>query len=69
MGETRLSLIQINHDDAKAWLLPVSSASTTSRRSRGVVRLIVENDFACIDRRAGEEADDELAFLNPAMFC
>ena len=35
----------------------------------GVVRIIVEKDFACIDRPAGEEHDDAWAFPNPSTSC
>ena len=35
----------------------------------GVVRVLLEKDFACIDRPLGEEADDAYAFPNPAAVC
>src|SRR5580693_676681 len=35
----------------------------------GVVRVLVEKDFACIDRPLGEEADDAYAFPNPSSVC
>jgi hypothetical protein len=35
----------------------------------GVVRVLVEKDFACIDRPLGEEADDAYAFPNPSAVC
>ena len=35
----------------------------------GVVRVLLEKDFACIDRPAGEEADDAYAFPNPSAIC
>ena len=35
----------------------------------GVVRVLLEKDFACIDRPAGEEADDAYAFPNPSAVC
>jgi hypothetical protein len=31
-----------------------------------VLRVLVEKDFACIDRPAGEELDDAFAFPNPS---
>jgi hypothetical protein len=36
---------------------------------RGVVRVLLEKDFACTDRRLGEEADDAYAFPNPSAVC
>jgi hypothetical protein len=33
------------------------------------VRVILEKDFACIDRPLGEEADDAYAFANPSAVC
>jgi hypothetical protein len=35
----------------------------------GVVRVLLEKDFACIDRPQGEEADDAYAFPNPSSVC
>jgi hypothetical protein len=35
----------------------------------GVVRVLLEKDFACIDRPLGEEADDAYAFPNPSAVC
>jgi hypothetical protein len=35
----------------------------------GVVRVLVEKDFACIERPLGEEADDAYAFPNPSAVC
>lgn len=35
----------------------------------GVLRVLVEKDFACIDRPPGEEADDAYAFPNPSAVC
>lgn len=35
----------------------------------GVVRVLLEKDFACIDRSPGDEADDAYAFPNPAISC
>ena len=62
--------IQIDPADAEDWLAgdrvgfdhlqPVDG---------GVVRVLLEKDFACIDRPAGEEADDAYAFPNPSATC
>jgi hypothetical protein len=35
----------------------------------GVIRVLLEKDFACIDRPAGDEADDAYAFPNPSSAC
>lgn len=35
----------------------------------GVIRVLLEKDFACIDRPAGEEEDDAFAFPNPSLTC
>jgi hypothetical protein len=35
----------------------------------GTVRVILEKDFACLDRPAGDEAEDAWAFPNPAAAC
>src|SRR5262249_22953691 len=63
-------LIRIDPEDAEGWLAgdrvgfdhlqPVDG---------GVVRVLLEKDFACIDRPAGEEADDAYAFPNPSAVC
>ena len=33
----------------------------------GVIRILLEKDFACLDRPAGEETDDAFAFPNPSV--
>ncbi|HWB09683.1 MAG TPA: hypothetical protein VG826_10675 [Pirellulales bacterium] len=63
-------VITIHRDDVVGWqardlvgfehLQPVEG---------GVVRVIVEKDFACIDRPAGQEPDDAWAFPNPSTAC
>ncbi len=35
----------------------------------GTVRVLIEKDFACIDRPASEADDDAFAFPNPATAC
>jgi hypothetical protein len=35
----------------------------------GMIRVLLEKDFACIDRPGGEEADDVYAFPNPSATC
>jgi len=62
--------VQISRGDADAWagsdLVGFSSEQATDG---GAVRVLLEKDFACIDRAAGEEADDAWAFPNPSMVC
>jgi hypothetical protein len=63
-------LIRIDPEDAEEWLAgdrvgfdhlqPVDG---------GAVRVLLEKDFACIDRPAGEEVDDAYAFPNPSAVC
>ena len=63
-------LIRIDPEDAEEWL-------STDRVGfdhlqdvdGGVVRVLLERDFACIDRPSGEGADDADAFPNPAAAC
>src|SRR5579871_2722760 len=35
----------------------------------GTIRVVLEKDFACLDRPAGEEAEDAWAFPNPSPTC
>ena len=35
----------------------------------GTVRVILEKDFACLDRPAGDAAEDARAFPNPSVVC
>lgn len=35
----------------------------------GTVHVILEKDFACLDRPAGDEAEDAWAFPNPSVAC
>jgi hypothetical protein len=63
-------VVKINRDDASAWQqTDLVGFDHQQEVEGGVVRVIVEKDFACVDRPAGEEADDEFAFPNPEMVC
>ena len=63
-------LIRIDPEDAEEWLggdrLGFDHVQPVDG---GAVRVLLEKDFACIDRPAGEEADDAYAFPNPSAVC
>ena len=67
--EGRLT-VRITRGDAEAWdgsdLVGFSSEQATEG---GAVRVLLEKDFACLDRPAGEETDDAWAFPNPSVAC
>ncbi|MHC5543927.1 DUF7009 family protein, partial [Singulisphaera rosea] len=62
--------IRLDPDDAAEWL-EGDRVGFDHRQDmdEGVVRVLLEKDFACIDRPPGEEADDAHAFPNPALAC
>jgi hypothetical protein len=63
-------LIQINPEDAEEWLAGDRVGFDHLQDVEGgVVRVLLEKDFACIDRPLGEEADDAYAFPNPSAAC
>ena len=63
-------LIRIDPDDADEWLAGDRVGFDHQQPVEGgVVRVLLEKDFACIDRPAGEEADDAYAFPNPSSVC
>lgn len=63
-------LIQIGGAAAKDWRQNDKVGfETTCERGGNTIRLIVEKDFACLDRPAGQEADDQFAFPNPSSHC
>jgi hypothetical protein len=67
--EGRLT-IRIDPDDAAEWLAGDRVGFDHLQDVEGgVVRVLLEKDFACIDRPAGEEADDAYAFPNPSAVC
>ncbi|MDB5340692.1 MAG: hypothetical protein JWN70_6311 [Planctomycetaceae bacterium] len=63
-------LLAIGREDANQWynseLVGFEHEQTVDG---GVVRVLLEKDFACVDRPAGEESDDAWAFPNPAAVC
>jgi hypothetical protein len=62
--------ICIDPDDADEWLAGDHVGFDHQQPVEGgVVRVLLEKDFACIDRPAGEEADDAYAFPNPSSVC
>ncbi|WP_422923470.1 DUF7009 family protein [Singulisphaera sp. PoT] len=62
--------VRIDPDDAEAWLEGDRVGFDHQQPvDAGVVRVLLEKDFACIDRPAGEEADDAYAFPNPSAAC
>jgi hypothetical protein len=63
-------LMRINPVDAESWLAGDRVGFDHDQAvDGGVLRVILEKDFACIDRPAGEEADDAFAFPNPLFAC
>jgi hypothetical protein len=63
-------LVRINPADAEDWLAGDRVGFDHLQDvDGGVIRVLLEKDFACIDRPAGEEADDAYAFPNPSATC
>ena len=63
-------LIRIDPEDAEEWLAGDRVGFDHLQDVEGgVVRVLLEKDFACIDRPLGEEADDAYAFPNPSAVC
>jgi hypothetical protein len=63
-------LIRIDPEDAEDWLAGDRVGFDHLQEVEGgVVRVLLEKDFACIDRPLGEEADDAYAFPNPSAVC
>ncbi len=62
--------IRIDPEDAEEWLAGDRVGFDHLQHVEGgVVRVLLEKDFACIDRPLGEEADDAYAFPNPSAVC
>ena len=62
--------IQIDPEDAEDWLAGDRVGFDHLQEVEGgVARVLLEKDFACIDRPLGEEADDAYAFPNPSAVC
>ena len=63
-------LIRIDPEDAEDWLAGDRVGFDHQQPvDGGVVRVLLEKDFACIDRPLGGEADDAYAFPNPPAVC
>jgi hypothetical protein len=58
--------VHLHRHDAESWA--GSDLVGFDSESSGV-RVLLEKDFACIDRPAGEEPDDTWAFPTPSMVC
>lgn len=62
--------IQIDPVDVEEWLSGDRVGFDHQQPVEGgVIRVLLEKDFACIDRPLGEEADDAYAFPNPSTVC
>jgi hypothetical protein len=62
--------VQIGRPEAETWAgSDLVGFETEQGTETGSVRLLLEKDLACLDRPAGEEADDAFAFPNPSMVC
>ena len=62
--------IRIDPEDVEEWLASERVGFDHQQVvDGGVVRVLLEKDFACIDRPFGEEADDAYAFPNPLAVC
>ena len=62
--------IRIDSEDAEEWLVSDRVGFDHEQAvDGGGVRVILEKDFACIDRPLGEEEDDAYAFANPSAVC
>ena len=65
-----LILITIDRGDVEAWAEGDQVGFDHEQEVQGgTVRVILEKDFACLDRPAGDAAEDALAFPNPSMVC
>ena len=62
--------IRIDPEDVEEWLASERVGFDHQQvADGGVVRVLLEKDFACIDRPVGEKADDAYAFPNPLAVC
>jgi Family of unknown function (DUF7009) len=60
-------LVTIDRDDVEEWSQGDHVGFDHAQAVEGgVVRVILEKDFACLDRSAGQEAEDAWAFPNPS---
>jgi hypothetical protein len=65
-----LLVVTINPIDAEVWAAGDRVGFDHEQAvDGGTVRVILEKDFACLDRPAGDEAEDAWAFPNPSGAC
>jgi hypothetical protein len=65
-----LLVVTIHHGDAKAWSEGAQVGFDHEQVVEGgTLRLILEKDFACLDRPAGDTAEAAWAFPNPSEVC
>ncbi|MGC3971197.1 MAG: hypothetical protein QM775_28820 [Pirellulales bacterium] len=63
-------MITIAPDDVDKWIRGNCVGFEHVRQSAdAAVRVILEKDFACLDRPGDEEADDAWAFANTSSVC
>lgn len=60
-------LVIIDRADAEEWGRNDRVGFDSERAGEGgfIVRLLLEKDFACLDRTVGDESEDAFAFQNP----
>src|SRR5262249_30555217 len=65
-----LLVVTIDRGDAEAWAAGDRVGFDHEQLTEGgTVRVILEKDFACLDRPAGSEGEDARAFPNPSAVC
>ena len=63
-------VVRLSRRSADAWKNSEQVGFDVLQSVEGAeIRLLVEKDFACLDRPAGEEMDDAFAFPNPQAEC
>lgn len=68
-AEGRL-IVTIDPEDVRAWAATDRIGFDHEQAvGAGTVRVVLEKDFACLDRAAGGEVDDAHAFPNPSAAC
>ena len=65
-----LLVVTIDRSDAEVWSGGNQVGFDHEQAVEGgIVRVILEKDFACLDRPAGDAAEDAWAFPNPSEVC
>lgn len=65
-----LLLVTIRADDVKEWAASDRVGFDHEQTVEGgTVRVVLEKDFACLDRPAEDAGDDAWAFPNPSTVC